>query len=324
MSITRRKKGRQLLYYLDEKIISDTKEILRITKLAIPPAWSDVEIAESARARVQAKGYDAAGRIQAIYNPAFRQRQEKLKYERILKFAKALPKLRRQLKKDLARKKLGKEKVLACIVSLIDDEFFRVGNERYARENHSYGITTLRSKHATITRSTVTFDFVGKSGKEHIKTVKDAQIARIIRQLDEMPGYEIFRYQDDDGRMHDITSHDVNAYIKQYMGDDFTAKDFRTWGGTLLATSAILTQELDTNASKTERAKVASAIVKQVAKRLGNTPAIARSSYIDPRVFKAFEDMVTIGKIKKVMTKMKPKKYLTVEEQCVLKVLDRT
>jgi len=323
MPITRRYANQQFTYFLGKQKVTDASEIERINKLAIPPAWSHVEIAESARAKVQAKGRDAAGRVQAIYSPAFRQKQDTIKYERILKFASALPALRRQIKKDLARKKLSKEKVLACVVSLIDSEFFRVGNERYAKENHSYGITTLRSKHATITSSTVTFDFVGKSGKEHVKTVRDPRLTRIIKQLDEMPGYEIFRYKDDDGTLHDITSRDVNAYIKEYMGEDFTAKDFRTWGGTLLATSAILTQEFDDSPSKTVRTKATNAIVKQVAKRLGNTPAIAKQSYIDPRVFKAFEDTIELPKLKAAMVSMKPKKYLTVEEQCVLKVLKR-
>ena len=200
--------------------------------------------------------------------------------------------------KDLAHRRLDKAKVLACVVRLIDEAYFRVGNDRYAKANHSYGITTLRSKHATITSTQVTFDFVGKSGKEHVKTIKDGTIARILKQLDELPGYELFRYKDEKGTMHDIHPADVNAYIKTYMGEEFTAKDFRTWGGTLLATSALLQDDLESSASATARKKAVTAVVKRVAKRLGNTPAIARSSYFDPRVIVAYEDGKSLAKVK--------------------------
>jgi DNA topoisomerase-1 len=320
--ITRKKTSSSFTYYKNDQQITDPDVVERINKLAIPPAWRKVEIAESKRAKIQAKGYDAAGRLQSIYSPSFRIKQDALKFERILKFAHALPQLRRQVEKDLARRDYGKQKVLACIVKLIDEEFFRVGNEQYAKEHQSYGITTLRSKHASITSTTVTFEFIGKSGQEHVKTIKDPQIARLIKQLDEMPGYEIFRYKDKDGTMHDLHSKDVNEYIKTYAGDDFTAKDFRTWGGTLLATTALLAEELDYEESKTARAKRITAIVKKVAKRLDNTPAIARSSYIDPRVFASIDDKNTIPKLKDAMKTMRPKKYVSIEEQCVLQLLE--
>ena len=319
--ITRQKSGKKYYYYDGESRITDEAEIERINKLAIPPAWRDVQIARSKSAKIQAKGYDSAGRRQSIYHPTFRLRQEKLKFDRILRFAEQLPKLRRQLDKDLARKRLSKEKVLACIIKLIDDAYFRVGNEQYAKENGHYGITTLRSKHANITTTTVTFDFVGKSGKEHVKTIKDPQLARIIKQLDELPGYEIFRYQDSEGNMHDLHAADVNAYIKMHMGEEFTAKDFRTWGGTLLATTAIIKNQLDPDASQTARKKAVTRIVKSVAKKLGNTPAIAKASYIDPRVIVAYEENVELSKLRSAMTSMRPKKYMTVDEQCVLRLL---
>lgn len=320
--ITRRKVGK-IYHYFDASgdRISDPAEIERINKLAIPPAWRDVHIARGKSAKIQARGYDSAGRLQAIYHPTFRIRQEKLKFDRILRFAQQLPALRKQIDKDLARKRLVKEKVLACIVKLIDEAYFRVGSDRYAREHQTYGVTTLRSKHAEITTNTVTFDFVGKSGQEHVKKIKDPQLARIIKQLDELPGHEIFRYQDSKGAMHDLHASDVNSYIKEHMGEEFTAKDFRTWGGTLLATSAVIRDELEPDASATARKKAVTAIVKRVAKRLGNTPAIARSSYIDPRVIVAYEDGVTLPKLRKTMDKMQPKKYMSVDEQCVLKLL---
>jgi len=167
------------------------------------------------------------------------------------------------------------------------------------------------------------FDFVGKSGKKHHKKISDPQLARIIKQLDELPGYEIFRYQDEKGAMHDLHASDVNRYIKQHMGEEFTAKDFRTWGGTLLATSAIIQDGLKADASQTARKKQLTAIVKRVAKKLGNTPAIARGSYIDPRVIEAYEDGVSVPKLKKTMTTMRPRKYLSIDEQCVLKLLKK-
>lgn len=319
--ITRRKAGKRYHYFNGDNRITDPVEIERIDKLAIPPAWKDVEISKSKSAKVQARGHDTAGRLQSIYHPTFRLRQEKLKFDRILRFAKQLPALRRQLEKDLARKRLGKEKVLACVVKLIDEAYFRVGNERYAKEHQTYGVTTLRSKHAEITSSTVTFDFIGKSGQEHVKKIDDPKLVRIIKQLDEMPGHEIFRYQDKRGVMHDLYAADVNQYIKTHMGEEFTAKDFRTWGGTLLATSAVIKDELEEDVSHTARKKAVTTIVKRVAKKLGNTPAVARSSYIDPRVIVAYEDGVTLPKLRKAMTKMRPQKYMSIDEQCVLRLL---
>jgi len=321
--ITRQKAGKSYRYYYEGDRITDKSVIERINKLVIPPAWKNVEISKSKSSKIQARGYDAAGRLQSIYNPSFRLKQDKLKFDRILRFAEQLPALRRQVEKDLKRKRLGKQKVLACIVKLIDQSYFRVGSDRYAKEHQTYGVTTLRSKHAKITRTQVTFDFIGKSGKEHVKTINDPTIARIIKQLDELPGYEIFRYQDKDGKMHDLHASDVNEYIKTNMGEEFTAKDFRTWGGTLLATSSVIEDELDTKASETARKRAVAKIVKRVAKRLGNTPAIARVSYIDPRVLAAYENNATLPEIRKAISVMKPKKYLSVDEQCVLKLLQK-
>lgn len=318
---TRRKAGDAFEYFKDNTKVKDNDIVARINKLVIPPAWQDVRIAASSRSRIQATGRDKAGRSQAIYHATYRLRQEKLKFDRILRFANKLPALRKQIDTDIARKRLGKEKVLACIVKLIYDSYFRVGSDIYAKQNQTYGVTTLRSKHVEFTQNTVTFDFIGKSGQAHRKKITDTQLVGIIKQLDELPGYELFRYQDTKGAMHDLHSNDVNAYIKKHMGEEFTAKDFRTWGGTLVATAAILKQDLEDEASTTARKKALNEVIKNVAKRLGNTPAIAKSSYIDPRVFTAYDDGKTFPKMKKVMKAMRPKKYLSVEEQCVLKVL---
>jgi DNA topoisomerase-1 len=321
--ITRKKSGKKFDYFYNDSLISDDQLIERINKLVIPPAWQNVEIAKAKSAKIQARGYDAAGRLQSIYNPSYRLKQEKLKFDRILRFAEQLPSLRRQVDKDLARKRLGKEKVLACVIKLIDEAYFRVGNDRYAKEHQTYGVTTLRSKHANIKSNQVTFDFIGKSGQKHVKTISNPKVARIIKQLDELPGYEIFRYQDEKGTMHDLHASDVNAYIKQHMGEEFTAKDFRTWGGTLLAASAVIKEELSDSQSQTAKKKAVNAIVKRVAKRLGNTPTVARGSYIDPRVLAAVENDSTLIEIRKAITVMKPKKYLSVDEQCVLRMLQK-
>jgi DNA topoisomerase-1 len=320
LAITRKKNGRSFAYYAANNKVTDRKLLKWIDSLPIPPAWKDVRISDSTKSKVLAVGYDDAGRRQYIYNPTFRAKQEQLKFNRMLRFAQALPKLRRQVERDLRHKRLGEAKILACIVRLIDEAYFRVGNERYAEENQSYGITTIRSKHLDIEGDTVVFDFVGKSGKEHVKKISDRQIARIIKQLDNLPGYEVFRYEDHHGKLHDVTSKDVNGYIKRYMGEEFSAKDFRTWGGTLIATTELLAAEY--SKTKREQQKMVTSIVKNVAKKLGNTPAIARSSYIDPRVLAVYTNEPQLKKVKDTMNSMKPKKYMTRDEQCLLHILN--
>lgn len=320
LPITRERDGDETVYRNAGRRIRSAREIARIEALAIPPAWTDVEIARSSSAKVLARGFDDAGRLQAIYSPAFRRRQEKKKFARILRFAERLPHLRKQVDHDLRRRRLSEDKVVACIVKLIDQEFFRVGNTEYARKHSHYGATTLRRKHTQVSSGKVTFDFVGKSGKRHVRTIRDPQIVRIIDQLNDMPGHEIFRFFDDDGVIRDVDSKRVNAYVKKHMGKEFSAKDFRTWGGTLLATSALLAAETDHEDADGDAAVVRE-VVEQVAERLGNTPAVTRGSYIDPRVFAAFEDGVTIPEVRRTMGRMRPRKYLTVEEQCVLEVL---
>jgi len=317
--IIRYKKSKKFAYKMRSGDVTDKEMLDYINSLVIPPAWTDVTINASPKARVQAKGRDQAGRQQAIYNPRFLKKQDKLKFDRILRFANNLPKLRKQLQKDLNRRKFGKEKVLATIVTLIDQAYFRVGNEKYAKENNSYGITTLRSKHTDVKGDTVTFNFIGKSGKEHTKRVTDQQIAKIVKRLDELPGHEIFRYQDDDGKMHDIHSHDVNAYIKSHMGEEFTAKDFRTWGGTLVATTQLIAAERSDD--EKVRAKIVTQVVKETAERLDNTPAIARGSYIDPRVIAAFNKTNGITSMKKSLEKIRPRKYMNRDEMQLLHLL---
>lgn len=310
------------MYYDRNGRVRNKKTLEHIASLVIPPAWTEVYIAKSPRTKIQVVGYDDAGRQQAIYNARFRAAQDRKKFDRTLDFANQLPKLRKQVEKDLKRRGLQKEKVLACIVKLIDLAYFRVGNEKYASANHSYGITTLRSKHTEVKGNTVIFDFVGKSGKSHVKEIEDPQIAGIVRRLDELPGYEIFRYQDNHGKMHDLRSDDVNDYIKQHMGKEFSAKDFRTWGGTLIAaTQFIAAKTLDT---KAERDKFVVEVVANTAERLGNTPAVARSSYIDPRIISTYVAGKAIEDMRETLKNMKPKKYMSRDEMRVMHLLSKT
>lgn len=315
----RRRRGNGFDYYDGSQPVEDEALIARFQALSIPPAWREVRIARNPHDKLQASGLDAAGRRQAIYHPEFRAEQDKAKFERILRFAAALPKLRRQIDIDLSRRKLRKDKVLACVVKLMDEAYFRVGNELYARQHHHYGITTLRRKHADIRTTSVTFDFIGKSGQAQHKQINDRQLAHIIKQLEELPGYEIFKYIDDSGHIRDVDSHDVNQYIKQHMGDEYTAKDFRTWGGTLLATIELTATERADN--ELARKRAITACVRNVAKRLGNTPAVTRSSYIDPRILKAYATSDQIAKVRESVQKMRPRKYLKQDERCVLSLL---
>lgn len=318
--VERRRIGRGFKYFHKEHEVKDKKTIKYYESLGIPPAWKAVQIARSLKAKILATGYDKAGRLQYIYNPTFRARKEKEKFERIIRFAKALPKMREVTEEHLKHQQMDREKVLACVVQLMDQAYFRVGNEVYAKENQSYGLTTIRSKHITIEGDTVIFDFIGKSGQEQIKEVTDRRIANIIRKLDDMPGYEVFKYYDGEGNLTFIKSEDVNAYIKEIMGEEFTAKDFRTWGGTLWATAELLTFEKTRR--KKERKKNVISCVEKVAEKLGNTPAIARGSYIDPRILNAYEKGQDLSEIYTAMSKIKDKSYLNPEERCVLKLLE--
>jgi DNA topoisomerase-1 len=323
--ITRHKQGKSFSYSLNDEIIRDKTELDYYKSLRIPPAWHDVHIAKNKRSKVLATGVDKAGRLQYIYNPSFRARQEQAKFERVLRFARALPHMRRIVDKDLQRPKLDYQKVMATIIAIMDRTYIRVGNDSYAKENGSYGLTTLRSKHTSVEGSTVTFDFIGKSGKHHVKHITDKTLAAVVRQLDNLPGYEVFKYYGDNDQLKDVKSADVNAYIKEVMGEEFSAKDFRTWAGTLIASAELAIAERAE--SERERKKAVTACVQKVAKKLGNTPAIARASYIDPRIIKSFMDGDDLRKVSATVKTMQLKKgeeYLSPDERCVLSVLEKT
>ena len=281
--IRRRRRGRGF-QYLDAhgRTITDREERARIDALAVPPAWTDVWICPSPNGHLQATGRDARGRKQYRYHPRWRELRDEAKYDRMLAFAAALPRIRRRVDRDIARKALSKPRVVATIVRLLDETGIRVGNDEYARENGSFGLTTMRKRHAEVEGSSVAFRFRGKSGKTTDVDVTDPRVARVLRRCEGLPGQHLFQYVDEDGEPVDVDSDDVNAYLREMAGDDFTAKDFRTWTGTVLAAWAL--EELGEAGSQTQATRQVVRAVESVAKELGNTPAVCRSAYIHPQV----------------------------------------
>jgi DNA topoisomerase-1 len=285
--ISRKRQGSGFRYVdADGHPVRDKETLARIKSLAIPPAWTNVWICPSPNGHLQATGRDARGRKQSRYHPRWREVRDEAKYEHMLHFGQALPAIRARVEHDLALPGLPREKVLATVVSLLEATFIRVGNPEYARENHSYGLTTLRRKHVNIKGSTVTFHFKGKSGVEHTIDVSDRRLARIVRTCRDTPGYELFEYLDDDGNPHTIGSVDVNDYLHEITGQHFTAKDFRTWAGTLLACVAL--REFEACDSPTQLKKNVVQAIASVAKRLGNTPSVCRKCYVHPAVVESY------------------------------------
>ena len=287
LGFSRRRKGEEFEYFdAKGKPIDDEQRLLRIKRLAIPPAWTDVWICPSPNGHIQATGRDARRRKQYRYHERWREIRDENKYDRLINFGKALPKIRRRLKKDLVLSGLPREKVLATIVQLLERSFIRVGNEEYARENKSFGLTTMQDRHVDVKGSKLRFRFRGKSGRQHEVDVTDRRIARIISKLQDLPGQSLFQYLDDEGSVRDITSQDVNEYLREITDEDFTAKDFRTWAGTVLAAIGLRAAgEFETK--KQAKANIKNAIG-AVAKVLGNTPAICRQCYIHPVVLEAY------------------------------------
>ncbi|MFL5778658.1 MAG: DNA topoisomerase IB [Chloroflexota bacterium] len=287
--IARRHAGRGFSYRApDGSLIRDRKVLARIRALAIPPAWTDVWICPTEDGHVQATGRDARGRKQHRYHPRFRDRRETTKFDRMIAFARALPAIRERCDRDLARSGLPREKVLAAVVRLLELTLIRVGNDEYARLNQSFGLTTLRDRHARIQGATIRFRFRGKAGKLHEVGLRDRRLAAVVRSCQELPGQELFQYVDDHGEVQDIASDDVNAYLREIAGDDFSAKDFRTWAGTVLAYRALRAlRPADTE--RGVRKNVVEAI-RQTAGHLGNTPAVCRRSYVHPAVLDAYFD----------------------------------
>jgi DNA topoisomerase-1 len=261
----------------------------RLATLKLPPAWSRVAISSSAVSRVQAVGRDAAGRWQYVYHPAHVRRREQSKFERMLEFGRALPRLRRAVSRDLAQPGLGKATVLACIVRVLATCFLRPGSEEYADANGTFGLATLRSDHVSVRGTTVRFEFRGKAGKLQQRELRDARVARIVSRLLELPGRELFKFVDDGGNVCDVRRSHINQYLKDVMGHRFSAKDFRTWAGTLICACALCHAGVADGESARLRRKKLVAAVKATAEQLGNTPAVCRASYVSPAVVASFE-----------------------------------
>ncbi|HXA39791.1 MAG TPA: DNA topoisomerase IB [Phenylobacterium sp.] len=286
--IRRRKAGHGFNYVdPDGQTIAAEATLDRIRKLAIPPAWTDVWIAPTERGHIQATGRDVRGRKQYRYHERWRHVRDAHKYDRLIAFGRALPRLRKQVDRDLARHGLPREKVLAAVVRVMEITLIRVGNEEYAKTNKSFGLTTLRHRHARIGATQAVFEFRGKSGKVHRTGFSDRRLARILKACQDLPGQRLFQYLDDDGQRHSVESADVNAYLRDALGEDFSAKDFRTWAGTLAAARALV--GLPECAGAGESRKNVVACVKAVAGVLGNTPAVCRAAYIHPLVLEAYE-----------------------------------
>jgi DNA topoisomerase-1 len=285
----RRKRAGTGFSYVDPtgRTIRDARELRRIRSLVIPPAWEEVWICANPLGHLQATGRDARGRKQYRYHPRWREARDETKYGRLVAFARALPAIRRRVSRDLARPGLPREKVLAALVRLLETSYIRIGNAEYARDNDSFGLTTLRERQVRVRGAVLRFRFRGKSGVTHDITLSDARLARIVRRMQDLPGEELFRYVEADATVRSVESSDVNDYLRQAAGEDFTSKDFRTWAGTLLCARAL--RRFEAPASVAESRRVVGQVIDTVARALGNTKAVCRKCYVHPAVIDAYE-----------------------------------
>lgn len=316
-------KGFTYRYKKSGKTLKNEKIRDWIKSLAIPPAWSKVEISLDKKAKVHSFGRDAKGRKQYIYNEKFRKKRELAKYDHIIEFAKRLPSARKKIEKDFKKDKLTKKSVLAAMVKMLDSAQFRAGSKYYSKNNQTYGLTTLRSKHLKEHKNYIEFSYTGKSGKEQERVIKDDELREIILNLDELSGYEIFKYKNKKGKIKKIDRNILNDYISTRIGEGFTAKDFRTWAGTCFA--AIALSELGPAKNKKDIKKNVIKTVDSVAKVLGNTRSVAKASYIDPRVIKKYEQGYTITSyLKEIKKEIKENRYLFSKnaERAVLKLIE--
>lgn len=287
LTIRRRAAGKGFTYVsADGRPVRDDATVGRIRALAVPPAWTEVRICPDPDGHIQATGRDAKGRKQYRYHPRWREVRDETKYDHLLAFAAALPALRARVAADMARRDFSREKVLATVVALLESTLIRVGNSEYAEHNGSYGLTTLRNRHAAVDGSELRFAFKGKSGKTWRLKVRDRRIARIVKACQSIPGQHLFEYFDENGEPHPVTSSDVNAYLREITGAEITAKDFRTWAGTVMAAAALRNVEAADSATKAKRN--VRAAVEQVAARLGNTPTICRKCYVHPEIVECY------------------------------------
>lgn len=304
--------------------IRNPNVVNRIKSLAIPPAWTDVWICPTANGHLQATGRDARGRKQYRYHPRWREVRDDTKFARMIQFARALPRVRQQIERDLKRKGLSRAKVLAAIVRLLDLCHIRVGNDEYARTNKSYGLTTIRDHHATVRGSRVTLRFKGKAAREHTIDIEDRQLAKIVNHCQDLPGQELFQWVDESGQVRDVKSDDVNQYLRDISRADFTAKDFRTWAGTVWAARELCGTG-KANTRKQMKKAIGQAVV-LVAAKLGNTPAICRKCYVHPAIFESYQNGTMVEHMPNRgngEAKVVPKTKLAPDEKCVLQLLCR-
>ncbi len=311
LPLRRVRRGRGFSYHRpDGARITDADVLARIRAIAIPPAWSDVRISDVADSHLQAVGRDQRGRLQYRYHPDWTAFRDRVKFDRLPAFSNALPPLRRRIDADLALPGIPRDKVLATVAELLQTTLIRVGNDEYARQNGAYGLTTFRNRHARISGAEVRFVFTGKSGLRHEVLAHDRRIARVLRDCQELPGQRLFQYLDEHGEPVPIHSHDVNDYLRDAAGGDFTAKDFRTWVATVATASALGPVDPPTS-ERDERARVKEAI-EQVAADLGNTPTVCRASYVHPKVLESFAS----GALHEVWSTTPPRRArLTVDER---------
>jgi DNA topoisomerase-1 len=318
---SRRRSGKGFRYFTaNGEPLRDKAALKRIRSLVIPPAWTDVWIAASAQAHLQVTGRDARGRKQSRYHPRWREVRDETKYERMLQFAEVLPALRERVDHDLRLPGLPREKILATIVSLLETTHIRVGNDAYARENKSFGLTTLRTRHVEVEGSAITFSFQGKSKVHHTVNLHDRRLAGIVKRCADLPGYELFQYVDAEGARHSVDSADVNEYLREITGEHYTAKDFRTWAGSVMACCSLVSFEPFASAAEAKK-NVVQAIA-QVASRLGNTPSVCRKCYVHPAVLEAYLSGTTAAiNLKRALIRKKLSR-LRDEEQMFLRLLE--
>ncbi len=294
--ISRQRAGKGFRYVAHGgRNVTDPATLGRIKRLAIPPAWREVWICPDAQGHIQATGRDARGRKQYRYHDDWRAVRDGTKYERVIAFGQALPRIRRRVRRNLRQRGLGREKVLATIVRLLETTLVRVGNEEYARANGSIGLSTMQDRHVRVSGGTMSFQFKGKSGKYHRIELHDPRVARIVHRAQDLPGQELFQYVDETGAVRDITSQDVNEYLRAIAGREFSAKDFRTWAGTVLA--AVALRQFEAFETKSQAKKNLVAAIERVAERLGNTPSVCRKCYIHPMILESYLDGATVETI---------------------------
>ena len=319
----RKRNGDDFDYFdAESQPIRDEQRLLRLKRLAIPPAWTDVWICPSPNGHIQATGRDARSRKQYLYHERWREVRDENKYDRMIAFGNVVPKIRRRVSQDLKLPGLPQNKVLATVVQLLERTFIRIGNEEYARENKSFGLTTMKDRHVEVKGSKLRFRFRGKSGKEHEVDVTDRHIAKIVSRLQDLPGQDLFQYVDEDGKVCEINSQDVNAYLRAITGEEFSAKDFRTLAGTVLTAIALNAQEkFETKKQAKSNIKTA---IKAVAHILGNTPAICRKCYVHPAIFESYLSQKSVDGLKQMTEQALEKKEIDLRsnEKAVVRFLE--